>query len=387
MKTVPLGSLIAPAKAVRAGENSYQVLSITMHEGLVFQQERFKKAIAGKDLSNYKVVNRGQLVVGFPIDEAVLDFQELTDAGIVSPAYGVWDVINAETVNSSYLGKYLRSPQAISYYKLRLRGTTARRRSLPKDTFEALPVPLPPLTEQQRIVEILDEIGSVRRRRAQALERLSELETSLFERLAKKSEHPMASLSSLNTDFISGKNIVAKSEPSHPFSQVVKVSAVSSGYFNPNESKPLPADYTPPERHRIEKGDVLFSRASGTLDLIGATCLVDQEVNHLYLPDKVWKLKVGEDSPVNPLFVYYSLRSNRSRNYFRNQASGASGVRNISKKKVLQLEVPVPPSKVQNSFLKQALRIREMKKRVEELLKSDNELFHALSTRAFTGKL
>lgn len=35
---------------------------------------RFKKALAFKDQSNYKVVKLGQLVVGFPIDEGACIF-------------------------------------------------------------------------------------------------------------------------------------------------------------------------------------------------------------------------------------------------------------------------------------------------------------------------
>lgn len=387
MSTVPLGSLIAPARSVRAGEDKYPALSITMHEGLVFQQERFKKTIAGKDLSSYKVVNRGQLVVGFPIDEAVLDFQEITDAGIVSPAYGVWDVVDPEAVDSRYLGKYLRSPQAISYYKLRLRGTTARRRSLTRDTFEALPVPLPPISEQQRITKILDKIALNNGLKTSMLEKLSELEASMFENLAKQNRSATAPLSSLNVDFIAGKNIVASGENTHPLNQVVKVSAVSSGAFDPTEAKPLPADYSPPEKHRIEKGDILFGRASGSLELIGATCFVTQDVEHLYLPDKVWKLEVGAESPVDPLFVYYALRGARSRSYFQNQASGASGARNISKQKVLQLEISVPSPEDQRSFLNNAAHIREAKLQTKKSLALGEELQDSLSIRAFAGRL
>lgn len=35
--------------------SEYPVLSMTMHDGLVLQDDRFKKAIASKDKSDYKV--------------------------------------------------------------------------------------------------------------------------------------------------------------------------------------------------------------------------------------------------------------------------------------------------------------------------------------------
>ena len=48
-RIVELGTLITPAKTVRCGNGTYPVLSMTMHNGLVFQDEKFKKVIASKD--------------------------------------------------------------------------------------------------------------------------------------------------------------------------------------------------------------------------------------------------------------------------------------------------------------------------------------------------
>ena len=74
-----LGSLITPAKVIRCGNDSFPVLSMTMHNGIVMQSERFKKKLASADQSDYKVVKRGQLVVGFPIDEGVLYVQKAAE--------------------------------------------------------------------------------------------------------------------------------------------------------------------------------------------------------------------------------------------------------------------------------------------------------------------
>ena len=50
---------------------------MTMHDGIVLQSNRFKKSLASIDQSNYKVVLRGQLFVGFPIDEGVIYVQNI----------------------------------------------------------------------------------------------------------------------------------------------------------------------------------------------------------------------------------------------------------------------------------------------------------------------
>ena len=70
VKMVKLGTLIKPAKLQKCGNDDYPVLSMTMHNGLVFQSDKFKKSVASQDKSTYKVVHRNQLVIGFPIDAA-----------------------------------------------------------------------------------------------------------------------------------------------------------------------------------------------------------------------------------------------------------------------------------------------------------------------------
>ena len=177
--TVALGTLITPAKNVRCGDNKYPVLSMTMHNGLIFQDEKFKKVIASKDTSDYKVVYRNQLVISFPIDEGVLAAQRITDAGIVSPAYGIWDIDEAKVL-PEFLEYALRCDRAIQYYKANLRGSTARRRSLPTPTLLLFTVPLPPLEEQEEILDRIHKAGSIIEKREMHLRKIILSATSPF---------------------------------------------------------------------------------------------------------------------------------------------------------------------------------------------------------------
>lgn len=154
---VKLGDLISKAKVERCGDRSFPVYSMTMHDGIVEQSGRFKKAIASKDRSSYKVVKKNQLVVGFPIDEGVIYVQNHERAGIMSPAYNVWD-FDSSRITPAYLELALHSPQSMAYYAEKLRGTTARRRSLTADGLRALPIVLPSIERQSAVVEVLKGI-------------------------------------------------------------------------------------------------------------------------------------------------------------------------------------------------------------------------------------
>ncbi len=174
-----LRELISPAPLVRCGQKSYPVLSMTMHDGIMLQSERFKKSLASVDQSAYKVVKRNQLVIGFPIDEGVLYIQKVIDEGIMSPAYDVWDV-NQSLIDLNYLELCLHSPQAMEYYKTNLRGTTARRRSLPKDVLLSLPISLPNIDEQIKVARRIEKLSNIIALRKKQLQKLDDLVKARF---------------------------------------------------------------------------------------------------------------------------------------------------------------------------------------------------------------
>ena len=179
IKYTTLGNLIAPAKVIRCGKGSFPVLSMTMHDGIVLQSERFKKSLASIDQSDYKVVKRGQLVVGFPIDEGVLYVQKAADEGIMSPAYNVWD-IDTEKVDADFLELCLHSPQSMQYYKDKLRGTTARRRSIPTSDLLALKIRLPDMQTQREAVAIIRKVEAILNARQAQLDYFEQLVKSRF---------------------------------------------------------------------------------------------------------------------------------------------------------------------------------------------------------------
>lgn len=190
VKMVKLGTLIKPAKLQKCGNDDYPVLSMTMHNGLVFQSDKFKKSVASQDKSTYKVVHRNQLVIGFPIDEGVLATQRITDAGIVSPAYGIWDVDQTKIV-PEFLEYALRCNRAIDYYKAKLRGSTARRRSLPTPTLLELDVPLPDIEQQRLALTTIHHAKNALDSRQAQLTKLDELIKARFVELFNGQGYPV----------------------------------------------------------------------------------------------------------------------------------------------------------------------------------------------------
>ena len=176
---VKLGEVISKAKVERCGNRSFPVYSMTMHDGIVEQSGRFKKTIASRDTSSYKVVKKNQLVVGFPIDEGVIYVQNHDQPGIMSPAYNVWD-FDSDRILPAYLEFALHSPQSMAYYAEKMRGTTARRRALTGDALKNMPVPVPSIEDQYAVIKTLNCIKSQLTATQQMLDKLDQLVKSRF---------------------------------------------------------------------------------------------------------------------------------------------------------------------------------------------------------------
>lgn len=174
-----VGDLIKKAKIEKCKKQDFPVLSMTMKDGIVFQNDRFKKQIASIDKSSYNIVKRNQLVVSFPIDEGVLAVQDIIDFGIVSPAYKIWD-INDYLVIPKFLEAFLRSPHSIQYYKSKLHGSTARRRTITDSDLLQMEVPLVSFTEQKRILENIRKVKHIITHRRTQLEKLDLLVKARF---------------------------------------------------------------------------------------------------------------------------------------------------------------------------------------------------------------
>jgi type I restriction enzyme S subunit len=285
-------------------------------------------------------------------------------------------------VDAAYLVRLLKAlqPRVLGW----VRATTAD--NFPIGKLLDVEIDLPPIDEQRRIAAILNHADTIRAKRRQILADLETVGQSIFH-ATLSSIRNTARLRDLGVNFVSGKNVVAEDVDAHPVNRVIKVNAISGGTFLPSETKPMPGGYRPPETHRLRRGDVLFGRASGSLDLLGATAVVDMDPMDLFLPDKVWRLEVREDSPLTPAYALGILRSPSARAYIRHNASGAAGVRNIGKARLLEYVAPVPSPAQQAEYAARMKVVDEQRATAQRSLAVDSELFSSLQFHAFRGEL
>jgi len=254
-------------------------------------------------------------------------------------------------------------------------------------------IPLPPLDEQRRIAAILDAADTLRAKRRDALAKLDTLAQSIFiemfgDPVANERSWKEVAVSDFVAGFASGKNLVASDEENGESEfRVLKVSAVTSLEYRPDECKSLPEGYTPPSGHFVRSGDLLFSRAN-TSDLVGATAFVYDTPVNIVLPDKIWRFVWHEEPRVDPHFVWFLFRHHAFRYEIAKRATGTSGsMKNISQEKVLSICVGLPPLDLQRRFAQEVRRIRQSTQVAQTSLIQLDRLFVSLQHHAFHGEL
>ena len=173
---------------------------------------------------------------------------------------------------------------------------------------------------------------------------------------------------------------------------VVKAGCVNGGVFDAAQHKTLPADVEPELRYQLHAGDLLMSRASGSVDLIGSIAVLPDGVpQRLLLCDKVYRLRMDRTRMI-PKFVAFMLRTLQAREQIKLGISGAEGMaNNLPTATVTNLRLPNAPLCKQEqivSDLNDSWRaIRDTEQTLTKQLALLAERRQALITAAVTGEI
>jgi type I restriction enzyme S subunit len=264
-------------------------------------------------------------------------------------------------------------------------GTVNRRERLHPEQLLNYQIPLPPLDEQRRIVDLLERATGIRRLREQALAKARAIVPALFldmfgDLASNPEAWPSRALGSLIAGLQGGRNLQSGDEGVSPF-RILRISAVTGGTFRPEESKPAPLGYAPPPEHFVRVGDLLITRAN-TVDLVGAVAQVYTTPTNLLLPDKIWRFLWLKKSSVTPSYIEAAFCSGAIRTELRKLATGTSdSMRNISQAKLLRLMIQVPPLPLQQEFADRLADLRSIIAQQERSLAAARELERSLMAR------
>lgn len=129
---------------------------------------------------------------------------------------------------------------------------------------------------------------------------------------------------------------------------ILKLSAVTYGIYNPSENKALPNEKMFIPELEVHAGDLLFSRKN-TYEYVGKTAYVKETPPNLMLPDLIFRLVPKNNCRLR--YLNLLINHDTYRPIISGLAGGTTGsMPNISKQRLLDLAIPLPPVNVQEGI-------------------------------------
>lgn len=261
---------------------------------------------------------------------------------------------------------------------------------------------LPPLDEQRRIVDLLEDhfsrLDAADRAMSSAKRQTTALSERVVEEFLQSRPFERVPLSSLLNAGQSGRLVDQGWSPQcekHPVSGsemwgVLKTTAIQFGGFADVENKQLPSGLEPRPRIEVQNGDLLMTRA-GPRSRCGVSCLVRQTRPRLMLSDKLYRLRPDADA-VDPEYLAVFLASPSTRRTLDGLKTGISdsGV-NLTQDRLLGVLVPLPDRHLQSALVARvqmvASQVGRLDRTSSHLAVRGATLRRSLLAAAFSGRL
>ncbi len=130
------------------------LLSLSQYDGISLKRDAGKTGMfEAESTIGYNVVHKGQFVMNIMLawngSYAVSEYD-----GVISPAYCVFDFIRP--CNKKYFDLLLRQPSYAAAFKTQSKGLIDSRLRLYPQYFKSFPIIIPPIEEQNQIVEYIN---------------------------------------------------------------------------------------------------------------------------------------------------------------------------------------------------------------------------------------
>jgi len=347
--TFSLGDIYTERK--ETGIPFLPILTVSIHSGVsdgaLDEDELSKKVKRIEDKTQYRTARAGDVV--FNMMRAWQGaIGVVRQDGLVSPAYIV--ATPNEAVNPPFMDYCLKSPKMINRLHRKSYGVTDFRLRLYWDSFSKVDCVLPPLAEQEKIAAILqtqDKLIELQQMKIDELKKLKKVYLSkMFPKkgcnvpeirfpgfTAPWKQRKLGEMGSTFTG-LSGKT---KEDFGHGDAKFITyMNVFSNPIADLQMTETVEIDS---KQNCVKAGDVFFTTSSETPEEVGMSCVMPENADNTYLNSFCFGYRPTERFDLN--YLAYVLRSESFRKEMTFLAQGISRY-NISKNKVMEVEIPVP---------------------------------------------
>ena len=369
-----LGDFISEYSVKNRCNETIPVYSVTNSQG--FCKEYFNKEVASQDKSTYKIVPYGCFAYNpSRINVGSVDWQNKEERVIVSPLYNVFSV--SENLNQDFLLYFIKSNGTMGIINTLATGTV--RLNLKLSMLKEFPITVPPLSDQQSIVEELNTINELIRLKKEQLDDYDKLSQSIFSEMfgdpiENEKGWEVKKFSEV-ASFKNGLNF-GKNENGYSYkilgvgdfknNYVVNSSLLE--YINLNDE--LSSDYF------LKPEDIVFVRSNGSKELVGRCVSVDCTEPTTYSGFCI-RCRLDENSGVLPMYLLYVCKNKGIREYLTQSGRGCN-IANVNQKILNSTDIIIPPLSLQQLF---AQRIELIEQQKEEIKSTIADLETLLASR------
>ncbi|TWU41880.1 restriction endonuclease subunit S [Novipirellula artificiosorum] len=265
---------------------------------------------------------------------------------------------------------------------------SAGQKRVPKAFFDRFVIPLPPLSEQKRIADILDKADAIRRKRRDAISQAETILRSAYSQIfgdpvANPQNWPVEDLGSI-ADIVTGyafksAEYVDKGVRLCRGANVMPdtISWADVRYWRPE-------DKSVDTKLHLAEGDVVLAMDRPWISSGIKVAQVTQADLPTYLVQRVTRLR-GDDS-VSNAFLYQTIRHPA----FTAHCGGLkteTTIPHISSADIKSFQVPVAPKELHGRFETLAQKTQADVKKLTVAAEEADDLFHSLVQCAFKGQL
>lgn len=286
-------------------------------------------------------------------------------------------------VEQDYLHYFLKQAEpAIS-----IMGQGSTFAAIKSNDIVRLKVPLPPLPEQRRIANILDQVDRLRRLRAQADAKAARILPALFIKMfgdpaTNPKGWPVALLGRAIVETQYGTSVRANTEGRGvPILRMNNISA--AGEIDLDDLKLVDLNRRELDRLLLQRGDILFNRTN-SIDLVGKTGLWDESELQAVAASYLIRVRVDVDKLL-PLFVWAMMQTTFMKSMLASRARRAVGMANINATELRRLPTMFPPLGLQREFAAAAVSIRPICEYRRLSVAKLQDLFGNLLMQGFSG--
>lgn len=292
-----------------------------------------------------------------------------------------------DSVDSRWVMYALQTPASRGWAKAHLHGVGRPRLGL--KVIRQIPIPMPELREQLRIVEILEghlsRLDSACSGLNIARQRLTALEAAALARAISGDLVPMAEVASIQGG-IQKQPRRSPTNNSYPFLRVANVTKAGLVLDDVHRIRLFDGELG---RLRLEVGDLLVVEGNGSPAQIGRAAMWDGSIADCVHQNHLIRIRPGRR--LLPSYLEVVWNSPPSRRKLTQLASSSSGLHTLSVTKLKAHRLPVPSVERQLDIVSQMAELRAARIRIDSSVATSAlramRLRRSMLTAAFSGGL